>query len=104
MFQPISESDLRKIVDIQLLRVIEMTEKNGIHLEVTNDARDWLAKSGFDPIYGARPLKRVIQRAVVDPLSMKLLGGEIAQGDTVRVDHNDRGQYTFEKIESDGLA
>ncbi len=101
MFQPISESDLRKIVDIQLLRVIEMTEKNGIHLEVTNDARDWLAKSGFDPIYGARPLKRVIQKAIVDPLSLKLLGGEIVQSDTVRVDHNDRGQYTFEKVERD---
>ena len=104
MFQPISESDLRKIVDIQLLRVIDMSEKNSIHLEVTNDARDWLAKSGFDPIYGARPLKRVIQKAIVDPLSLKLLGGEITQGDTVRVDHNDRGQYTFEKVERDVFA
>ncbi len=80
------------------LRVIDMTEKNGIHLEVSNDARDWLAKSGFDPIYGARPLKRVIQKAIVDPLAMKLLGGEILQGDTMRVDHNDRGQYTFERV------
>jgi ATP-dependent Clp protease ATP-binding subunit ClpB len=104
MFQPISESDLRKIVDIQLRRVIEMTEKNGIHLEVTGDARDWLAKSGFDPIYGARPLKRVIQKAIVDPISMKLLGGEIAQGDTTRVDHNERGQYTFEKVEGGDAA
>ncbi len=104
MFQPISESDLRKIVDIQLLRVIEMTEKNGIHLEVSNDARDWLAQSGFDPIYGARPLKRVIQKAIVDPLSMKLLGREIATGDTIRVDHNERGQYTFERVAGDSLA
>ncbi len=104
MFQPISESDLRKIVDIQLRRVIEMTEKNGIHLEVTNDARDWLAKSGFDPIYGARPLKRVIQKAIVDPLSLKLLGGEITQGDIVRVHHNERGQYTFDKVERDAFV
>jgi ATP-dependent Clp protease ATP-binding subunit ClpB len=101
MFQPITESDLRKIVDIQLRRVIEMTEKNGLHLEITNDARDWLAQSGFDPIYGARPLKRVIQKAIVDPLSIKFLGGEIQQGDTLRVDHNERGQYTFQKVERD---
>lgn len=101
MFQPISENDIRKIVDIQLRRVIEMTEKNGIHLEVTNDARDWLAKSGYDPVYGARPLKRVIQKAIVDSLSMKILAGEIAQGDTVRVDHTESGQYTFERVESD---
>ena len=98
MFEPITESDIRKIVDIQLRRVIEMTEKNGLHLEITNDARDWLAKSGYDPVYGARPLKRVIQKAIVDPLSLKLLGGEISQGDTVRVDHTESGQYTFEKI------
>jgi len=103
MFQPISENDIRKIVDIQLRRVIEMTEKNGIHLEVTTDARDWLAKSGYDPIYGARPLKRVIQKAIVDPLSMKMLGGEIAQGDTVRVDHTERGQYTFERVASEAI-
>jgi len=98
MFQPITERDLRKIVDIQLRRVIEMSEKNGLHLEVTDEARDWLAKSGFDPVYGARPLKRVIQKAIVDPLSIKLLGAEIATGDTVRVDHTESGQYTFEKI------
>ncbi len=100
MFEPISEADLRKIVDIQVNRVIQMTEKNGIHLEVSNDARDWLAKSGFDPVYGARPLKRVIQKAIVDPLSIRLLGGDITAGDTVKVDHTETGQYTFEKLGS----
>jgi ATP-dependent Clp protease ATP-binding subunit ClpB len=104
MFQPISETDIRKIVDIQLRRVIEMTEKNGIHLEVTNDARDWLAQSGYDPVYGARPLKRVIQKAIVDPLSMKILAGEISQGDTVQVDHNERGQYTFDRIATESAV
>ena len=99
MFQPITEADIRKIVDIQLKRVVEMTEKNGIHLQVTDDARDWLAKSGYDPVYGARPLKRVIQKAIVDPLAMKLLGGEISPGDAVRVDHTERGQYTFERVQ-----
>ncbi len=101
MFQPLLQSDIRKIVDIQLRRVIDMSEKNGIHLAVKDDARDWLAKSGYDPIYGARPLKRVIQRNIVDPLSLKLLSGEILPGDTITIDHNDRGQYTFERTQSE---
>ena len=99
MFQPLTERDIRKIVDIQLKRVIEMMEKNGIHLEVTDDARDWLAKSGFDPVYGARPLKRVIQKAVVDPMAIKLLGSEFLPGDAVRVDHTPSGQYIFERLQ-----
>jgi ATP-dependent Clp protease ATP-binding subunit ClpB len=97
MFLPLTEQDIRKIVDIQLRRVTEMMEKSGIHLEVTGDARDWLAKSGFDPVYGARPLKRVIQKAVVDPMAIKMLGGEFIGGDTVRVDHTPSGQYVFER-------
>ena len=96
MFKPLTQADIRKIVDIQLTHVIEMTGKNGITLEVSDDARDWLAKSGFDPVYGARPLKRVIQKAIVDALAIKMLGGEFLPGDSVRVDHNERGQYVFE--------
>jgi ATP-dependent Clp protease ATP-binding subunit ClpB len=101
MFEPLNEAHIRHIVDIQIARVRETVEKSGLHLEVTDDAKDWLAKSGFDPAYGARPLKRVIQRAIVDPLAMKILGGEFTSGDTVRVDHNERGQYVFERIASE---
>jgi ATP-dependent Clp protease ATP-binding subunit ClpB len=97
MFQPLLQSDLRKIVDLQLKQVIDMAEKEGIELQISADARDWLAQTGYDPIYGARPLKRVIQKQIVDPLSMKLLGGEFVAGDTAMVDHNERGQYTFMK-------
>lgn len=104
MFQPLTEGDIRHIVDIQISHVRETVEKSGIHLDVTDDARDWLAKSGFDPAYGARPLKRMIQRAIVDPLAMKMLGGEFSAGDTVRVDHNERGQYIFERVASEAAV
>ncbi len=104
MFQPLTMKDIRKIVDIQLARVIEMTGKSGIHITVGDDARDWLAKSGFDPMYGARPLKRVIQKAIVDALAIKMLGGEFITGDTVRIDHNERGQYVFELTAREQVA
>jgi ATP-dependent Clp protease ATP-binding subunit ClpB len=104
MFQPLMMSDIRRIVDIQLKRTIELTEKSGVHLTVSDDARDWLAKSGFDAAYGARPLKRVIQRAIMDPLAIKLLSGEIQPGDTVRVDHTETGQYTFERVASEAMV
>lgn len=97
MFQPLLQSDLRKIVDIQLQNLIKMVEKEGMEITVSDDARDWLAKTGYDPIYGARPLKRVIQKQIVDPLATKFLGGEFISGDTISVDHDERGQYTFIK-------
>jgi ATP-dependent Clp protease ATP-binding subunit ClpB len=97
LFQPLLQSDLRKIVDLQLQNLILMVEKEGMDITITDDAREWLAKTGYDPIYGARPLKRVIQKQIVDPLATKFLGGEFLSGDTIVIDHNDRGQYTFTK-------
>jgi ATP-dependent Clp protease ATP-binding subunit ClpB len=98
MFQPLLQSDIRKIVDVQLRRVEELVEKNNMTIRVTDDAREWLSKSGFDPQYGARPLKRVIQRSIVDPLASKMLMGEFVAGDTIEVDHTEAGQYTFTKV------
>ncbi len=100
MFQPLTSADIRRIVDIQLAKVIELVAKNGIDITITDDARDWLAKTGFEPQYGARPLKRAIQRQIVDPLATKLLGGEFVSGDTVEIDHTDGGQYVFRKIDT----
>jgi ATP-dependent Clp protease ATP-binding subunit ClpB len=100
MFQPLLQSDIRNIVDIQLRRVTELVEKNNMHIRITDDAREWLSKSGFDPAYGARPLKRVIQRSVVDPLATRMLSGEFMAGDTIEVDHTEAGQYTFTKVAS----
>jgi ATP-dependent Clp protease ATP-binding subunit ClpB len=95
MFEPLLQSDIRKIVDLQLKRVLEMVSNAGYELRVTDDARDWLAKSGFEPMYGARPLKRLIQKQIVDPLAVKMLSGELAQGDTIEVDHDETGKYVF---------
>ena len=98
MFQPLLQSDIRKIVDIQINSVEAMVEKNNMHLLVTMDARDWLAKTGFDPTFGARPLKRVIQKQVVDPLSTGMLAGEFLTGDTIEVHHDEAGKYTFNVV------
>jgi ATP-dependent Clp protease ATP-binding subunit ClpB len=97
MFQPLLQSDLRKIVDLQLENLVKMVQKEGMEIMITGDAREWLAKTGYDAVYGARPLKRVIQKQIVDPLAMKFLGGEFVPGDGITVDHNERGQYTFTK-------
>jgi ATP-dependent Clp protease ATP-binding subunit ClpB len=97
MFAPLTEKDIRAIVDIQLAHVVELVARNGIDIIVSNDARDWLAKSGFDQMYGARPLKRAIQRQIVDPLASKMLNGDFEPGDTVEIDHTETGQYVFKK-------
>jgi ATP-dependent Clp protease ATP-binding subunit ClpB len=97
MFQPLIQEDIRRIVDIQLDKVITTVAKEGITLTIGDDARDWLSKSGFDPVWGARPLKRVIQKQVIDSLALKILAGEFSNGDTVHIDHSETGQYTFTK-------
>ena len=72
-----------------------LAEKQGITMEVTDEAKDWLAKLGYDPTFGARPLKRVIQKHVVNELSARILSGEIKEGDTVEVGLDERGLIAF---------
>ncbi len=86
VFRPLDREDLRQIVDIQMRQVRERLAEQKVNLEVTDAARDLLAELGFDPNFGARPLKRVIQRTVLDPLAVRLLAGEFQPGDTVIVD------------------
>jgi ATP-dependent Clp protease ATP-binding subunit ClpB len=86
IFDRLREEDLSRIVDIQLRRVVERLEAQGRKLEVTPAAREALAAEGYDPVFGARPLKRVIQHRLLDPLSMRLLEGTLPEGATVRVD------------------
>lgn len=96
MFQPLLGSELRKIVDIQLSGITGMLLKNSdITLSVTNDAKDWLAKIGYDITFGARPLKRTIQNHITNPLSEKILTGDILPGDKVEVNVNDAGKFLF---------
>jgi ATP-dependent Clp protease ATP-binding subunit ClpB len=86
VFRPLGEEDLRKIVDLQLQRVAGLVADMGLVLEVTDAAKGFLAKEGYDPVFGARPLKRAIQRAIQDPLALHLLDEEVAEGSVIRVD------------------
>jgi ATP-dependent Clp protease ATP-binding subunit ClpB len=98
LFRSLTKEDLAKIVDIQLRHVQDLMEDRQMELTWTEEAQEYLAEVGYDPVYGARPLKRVIQRQVQDPLAMALLQGEFTQGDVIEVDR--RGdQIVFRKIE-----
>jgi ATP-dependent Clp protease ATP-binding subunit ClpB len=95
LFRSLTRDDLKLIVDIQVRHLRGLLEERRIALELTDGARQYLADTGFDPVYGARPLKRVIQREVQDPLAISLLQGEFVEGDTVRVDASAAQGITF---------
>ena len=96
LFQPLSREQLSEIVDLQLGRLRERLAERRLELEVTDAAKELLAEEGWDPAYGARPLKRAIQRLLENPLARELLEGRFAEGDTVRVDARD-GELAFER-------
>jgi ATP-dependent Clp protease ATP-binding subunit ClpB len=96
VFHPLSREHLSEIVGLQLHRLEDRLAERGIRIELTDAAKDFLAEAGWDPTYGARPLKRAIQRIVENPLAMRLLDNEFAEGDTVLVDVRD-GELVFEK-------
>ena len=86
IFKPLTREDLGGIVEIQLRHVSDLLADRGLKLEITPAAREWLADMGYDPEFGARPLKRVIQREVQDPLALKILNGDFREGDTIKID------------------
>ncbi|MCA0456182.1 MAG: ATP-dependent chaperone ClpB [Chloroflexi bacterium] len=86
MFQSLTQEDIMRIVDIQLGRLKERLQSRRLTLELTADARRWLAERGFDPVFGARPLKRAIQRDLQDPLAIAILEGKVNEGDHIVVD------------------
>ncbi len=86
MFNPLNTTDLVRIVDIQLEQLQRRLSDKRLSLEVSQAAKDWLAMNGFDPAYGARPLRRLVQSAVGDQLAREILSGEIRDGDTISVD------------------
>jgi ATP-dependent Clp protease ATP-binding subunit ClpB len=92
IFHQLGREQIRRIVDIQLERVSRLLEDRRIQIEVGDEARELLAAKGYDPHYGARPLKRVIQRMLQDPLAMKILEGEFPEGSKVRVDARVSGE------------
>jgi ATP-dependent Clp protease ATP-binding subunit ClpB len=96
IFHRLSRSDIGRIVDLQVELLVGRVRERGIEIELTDDARTLLGNLGYDPTYGARPLKRVIQRQLVDKLALALLEGEFSAGDLVRVDAAD-GELHFER-------
>jgi ATP-dependent Clp protease ATP-binding subunit ClpB len=100
VFHKLSEEQLKSIVDIQLDRVRARLRERRIALEITDAAKTHLVRTGYDPAYGARPLKRAIQREVETPLGRKILAGEVRDGDVVRIDGDEnRGDLTFNVVE-----
>jgi ATP-dependent Clp protease ATP-binding subunit ClpB len=98
LFHGLTREHLKEIVDIQMRQLDKLLADRHLEIDLTEAARAFLAKEGYDPAYGARPLKRVIQREVQDPLALRLLQGDFGEGDRVRVDALN-GQLTFERIE-----
>ena len=91
MFEPLTRKDIERIVDIQLGVVRRMLAENGIRLEYSEKAREWIAAAGYDPLYGARPVKRTIQRYVVNDLSKRILAGDVNREQPIRIDADDKG-------------
>jgi ATP-dependent Clp protease ATP-binding subunit ClpB len=91
IFKPLTREDLGAIVEIQLRHVSDLLADRGLKLEISPAAREWLANAGYDPEFGARPLKRVIQREVQDPLALKILSGDFREGDTIKIDVSGSG-------------
>ena len=95
MFTPLSRGEVEQIVDIQLRAVEKMLSANGIRLEVSPSAREWVAQAGYDPMFGARPVKRTIQRYIINDLSKQILAGEVDRTRPIQIDASDAG-LTFE--------
>jgi ATP-dependent Clp protease ATP-binding subunit ClpB len=96
IFHRLSREDIGRIVELQVVQLVRRVEEKGIEIELTDDARALLGNLGYDPTYGARPLKRVIQKQLVDKLALRLLEGEFTEGDMVRVDA-EGGELVFAK-------
>jgi len=96
IFHPLGPDQIRKIVDFQIARLRKQLSEKGIHLEVSNAALSAIAEEGYDPTYGARPLKRVIQQRVQNPLAVEMLRQEFGEGSGVKIGYTD-GEFTFER-------
>jgi ATP-dependent Clp protease ATP-binding subunit ClpB len=95
-FHQLTRDEIGQIVELQVAKLVERVRERGVDVELTDDARTLLGNLGYDPTYGARPLKRVIQKRLVDRLALKLLEGEYQPGDRVVVGAAD-GELTFAK-------
>jgi ATP-dependent Clp protease ATP-binding subunit ClpB len=99
VFRPLGREDLAQIVMLQLNQVQKLLTERRIELEVSDEARDLLLAEGYDPVYGARPLKRVIQRRIQNPLALAVLEGRFGDGDRLRVVRSKDGELAFERAQ-----
>lgn len=97
LFKPLANKDILKIADLQISRLKQRLLKSGMDLTISEDALEWITKLGFDIQFGARPLKRAIQKYIIDPLAVKLLSGEYGSGDKILVETDNTGKFTFSK-------
>jgi ATP-dependent Clp protease ATP-binding subunit ClpB len=91
IFHPLSRAQMKSIIDIQVRNLLKRLEDRKIFVSLTDSAKDWLVQEGYDPAYGARPLKRAIQKLILDPLAIRVLDGEFVEGDRLQVDAGKRG-------------
>src|SRR5690606_9267766 len=98
VFEPLTKEDVVAIVDLQMREISERLEEHQLSIQLTQPAKDWLAEQGFDKDFGARPLKRALQRYVESPLSVRLLRGEFQKGDHILIDVADN-ELTFTRLE-----
>ena len=98
VFSPLGREQLEKIVDLQLASVAKLLAERQVRIELTPAARDLVLREGYDPAYGARPLRRTVQRLIQDPLALEILEGRVLPGDVIRVDASD-GKMKFERLE-----
>jgi ATP-dependent Clp protease ATP-binding subunit ClpB len=101
MFRPLTRADIRKIVDIQVDLVRKRLDEAGVRLDLSEAARDRMAKLGYDPQFGARPLKRVLQRELLNELSKQILAGKVHKDSVIFVDVKNENEFVFENIEAD---
>src|SRR6185369_10712411 len=99
MFRPLARKDIRKIVSIQVGLIQKRLAESGIHIEVSEDAVDRLAKLGYDPQFGARPLKRVLQREILNELSKQILAGKVSKDSVIQIGLKNDVEFEFVNVE-----
>jgi ATP-dependent Clp protease ATP-binding subunit ClpB len=96
VFHPLTQEQIRVIAQIQLQGLSARLQEKDLSMEISESALDELSKTGFDPVYGARPLKREIQQAIENPIALAILGGKFGPGDSIKIDLNSAAEFTFE--------
>ncbi len=95
MFTPLSQLEIRQIVVLQFNKIKELLEKSDIQVQITDSAIDWISRQGFDPVYGARPLKRLMQKYILNELSKQILAGKVDKGKVITIDYFDSDELIF---------